>query len=70
MRWLIVLIIVLAVVAAVSLWRRSRRQAALDDGRVRDLQASTEARRRLDDHRNPTDGSAGSGAGGVGAWGV
>ncbi|MFG3420980.1 hypothetical protein ACIBTZ_22200 [Micromonospora sp. NPDC049460] len=66
MRWLMVLIIVLAVVAAVWLWRRSQQKASLDDGQIRNLQASTEARRRLDEHRNPSDGSAGSGAGGVG----
>ncbi|GGL88170.1 MULTISPECIES: hypothetical protein [Micromonospora] len=66
MRWLVVLIIGVVVVAAVSLWRRSQRKAALDEGQIRNLQASTEARRRLDEHRNPSDGSAGSGAGGVG----
>ncbi|MET8909163.1 hypothetical protein [Micromonospora sp. NPDC004551] len=56
MRWLVILIVVLLVLAALALWRRSRRTADRDR-QVRDLAASAEARRRLDDHRNPTDGS-------------
>ncbi|MCX4390107.1 hypothetical protein OG777_24730 [Micromonospora peucetia] len=66
MRWLMILIIVLAVIAAVWLWRRSQKASLDVDGQVRNRQASTEARRRLDEHRNPSDGSPGSGAGGVG----
>ncbi|MER5702564.1 hypothetical protein ABT023_11530 [Micromonospora sp. NPDC002296] len=66
-----ILIIALAVVAAVWLWRRTRKAPLDIDGQVRNRQASTEARRRLDEHRNPSDGSSGSGAGGVGGvWGV
>ncbi|MFC0028655.1 hypothetical protein ACFFMM_03850 [Micromonospora chaiyaphumensis] len=57
MRWLIVPIVVLVALAALALWRRSRRTAADGDRQVHDLAASAEARRRLDDHRNPTDGS-------------
>lgn len=56
MRWLILLIIIAAAVAAAGLWRRSRR-TPVDGRQVRDLRASAEARRRLDDHRNRTDGS-------------
>ncbi|MFI5849117.1 hypothetical protein ACIA8B_24115 [Micromonospora chalcea] len=66
MRWLILLLIIAAAVAAVALWLRSR-QAPVDGGQVRDLQASAEARRRLDDHRNRTDGGN-TGSGGVGGW--
>ncbi|MCZ7439506.1 hypothetical protein O7598_24095 [Micromonospora sp. WMMC241] len=58
MRWLIVIILVVVVaLVALASWRRIRRNAGDPDGRVRDLAASAEARRRLDDHRNPTDGS-------------
>ncbi|WP_329007880.1 hypothetical protein OG271_19700 [Micromonospora rifamycinica] len=59
MRWLIIiiLIVVLLAVVALALWRRSRRTAIDGDRQVRDLAASAEARRRLDAHRNPTDGS-------------
>ncbi|MBB5826929.1 hypothetical protein [Micromonospora carbonacea] len=67
MRWLIILIIVLAVAAAVWLWRRSRRASIDASGQLLDQQASTEARRRLDEHRNRSDGS-GTGSGGVGGW--
>ncbi|WFE38648.1 hypothetical protein [Micromonospora sp. WMMD998] len=56
MRWLIVILVVAVLVALVA-WRRLRRSAADPAGEVRDLAASAEARRRLDDHRNPTDGS-------------
>ncbi|MFI2649709.1 MULTISPECIES: hypothetical protein [Micromonospora] len=56
MRWLIILIVVLLVLVALAFWRR-RRAAADEDRQIRDLAASGEARRRLDDHRNPTDGS-------------
>lgn len=65
-RWLIVLIIIAAAVAAVALWRHSRK-TPVDGGQVRDLQASAVARRRLDDHRNRTDGGN-TGSGGVGGW--
>ncbi|WBB72574.1 hypothetical protein O7602_23140 [Micromonospora sp. WMMD1128] len=57
MRWLIVILVVVVVLVALAIWRRLRRSAADPAGRVRDLAASAEARRRLDDHRNPTDGS-------------
>ncbi|MEU1684070.1 hypothetical protein [Micromonospora sp. NPDC005707] len=57
MRWFVILIVVLLVIAALAFWRRNRRTAADADRQVRDLAASAEARRRLDDHRNPTDGS-------------
>ncbi|MFJ8688373.1 hypothetical protein [Micromonospora wenchangensis] len=57
MRWLIVLIVVLVALAAVAWWRRGRRPVTDGDRQVRDLAASEQARRRLDDHRNPTDGS-------------
>ncbi|OKI86609.1 hypothetical protein A6A27_39860 [Micromonospora sp. CB01531] len=57
MRWLVILIVVLLVLVALALWRRSRRTATDGDHQVRNLAASAEARRRLDDHRNPTDGS-------------
>lgn len=66
MRWLILLIIIAAAVSAAGLWRRSRR-TPVDGRQVRDLQASAEARRRLDDHRNGADGSN-TGSGGVGGW--
>ncbi|MFF3855462.1 hypothetical protein [Micromonospora sp. NPDC002575] len=63
MRWLVLLVILLVAVAAVWLWRPSRRASIDASGRVLDQQASTEARRRLDEHRNRSDGS-----GGVGGW--
>ncbi|MET8832730.1 hypothetical protein ABZV78_02260 [Micromonospora sp. NPDC004540] len=63
MRWLAILIVVLLVLVALALWRR-RRAATDGDRQVRDLAASAEARRRLDDHRNPTDGSNIRGSGG------
>ncbi|MFE9185953.1 hypothetical protein ACFYMB_21805 [Micromonospora haikouensis] len=66
-RWLLILVIVLAVVVAVWLWRRSRRAAVDAPSRILDQQASTEARKRLDEHRNRSDGS-GTGSGGVGGW--
>ncbi|MFI7436826.1 hypothetical protein [Micromonospora haikouensis] len=62
-----ILIIVLVAVTAVWLWRRSRRASIDAAGRLLDQQASTEARRRLDEHRNRSDGS-GTGSGGVGGW--
>ncbi|MGC5659870.1 hypothetical protein ACN261_05600 [Micromonospora sp. WMMD723] len=57
MRWLIILIVVLVALAAVAWWRRGRRPVTDGDQQVRDLTASAQARRRLDDHGNPTDGS-------------
>ncbi|MBM7082343.1 hypothetical protein ACN267_28145 [Micromonospora sp. WMMD734] len=57
MRWLIILVVVLVALAAVAWWRRGRRAVTDGDRQVRDLTASEQARRRLDDHRNPTDGS-------------
>jgi uncharacterized membrane protein YfcA len=66
MRWLMVLVAVLVIIAAVWLWRRSRSVPPDVDSRIRDLRASAEARTRLEEHRNPRDGSAGSGSGGVG----
>jgi hypothetical protein len=67
MRWLIVLIIVVA--AAWLMLRLRGRRAVLDHKRINELDASAAARRRLDEHRNPRDGSPGSGSGGVGGWG-
>ncbi|WP_433348742.1 hypothetical protein [Micromonospora sp. CA-111912] len=61
-----VLIAVLVVISAVWLWRRSRNMPPDADSRIRNLRASTDARTRLDEHRNPSQGSAGSGSGGVG----
>ncbi|MGW5667990.1 hypothetical protein [Micromonospora sp. NPDC003776] len=66
MRWLILLIIIAATVSAAGLWRRTRR-TPVDGDQVRGLQASAEARRRLDDHRNRTDGSNIDNRG-VGGW--
>ncbi|SCG61155.1 hypothetical protein [Micromonospora humi] len=58
MRWLIIiLVIVVVVLAALASWRRVRREPGDPSVKARDLAASAEARRRLDDHRNPTDGS-------------
>ncbi|WP_405092636.1 hypothetical protein OG767_06740 [Micromonospora sp. NBC_01392] len=57
MRWLIIVLALVAVLVALASWRRLRRHPDGADGQVRDLAASAEARRRLDDHRNPTDGS-------------
>ncbi|SBT43629.1 hypothetical protein GA0070611_2393 [Micromonospora auratinigra] len=57
MGWLVILVVVLPALAALAWWRRHRRAAVDGDQRVRDLAASAQARRRLDDHRNPTDGS-------------
>ncbi|WP_089156785.1 hypothetical protein [Micromonospora sp. NBS 11-29] len=58
MRWILILIpvVVLVVLTALAL-RRHRLRRSPDAGQIRDLAASAEARRRLDDHRNPTDGS-------------
>ncbi|WP_328338565.1 hypothetical protein [Micromonospora sp. NBC_00421] len=67
MRWLIILIIVVVAAVAVWLWRRSRLAPIDPDRRILDQQASAEARNRLDEHRNRTDGS-GTGSGGVGGW--
>ncbi|WP_349875741.1 hypothetical protein ABIH81_15915 [Micromonospora sp. HUAS YX12] len=66
MRWVILILVIVAAVFVVGLLRR-RRQTRLDGRQVRDLRASAEARRRLDDHRNRTDGSN-TGSGGVGGW--
>ncbi|MFG1673048.1 hypothetical protein [Micromonospora sp. NPDC049282] len=57
MRWLIVIVVVVVVLAALASWRRFRREPGDPTAQARDLAASAEARRRLDDHRNPTDGS-------------
>ncbi|MFE9691543.1 hypothetical protein [Micromonospora sp. NPDC005806] len=62
MRWFIVLIIIVLAVLAARLWRRTRRAPIDGDRQVRDLRASTEARRRLDDQRSRED------RGGVGGW--
>ncbi|MFF0656666.1 hypothetical protein [Micromonospora tulbaghiae] len=66
MRWVILILVIVAAVFVVGLLRR-RRQTRVDGRQVRDLRASAEARRRLDDHRNRTDGSN-TGSGGVGGW--
>ncbi|MFD4206718.1 hypothetical protein ACFWRG_12095 [Micromonospora tulbaghiae] len=66
MRWVILVLVIVAAVFVVGLLRR-RRQTRVDGRQVRDLRASAEARRRLDDHRNRTDGSN-TGSGGVGGW--
>ncbi|MDO3703629.1 hypothetical protein Q3W71_18350 [Micromonospora sp. C28SCA-DRY-2] len=63
MRWFIVLLLVVLVAVAVLTWARARGRR-LDEGQVRDLRESAAARKRLDEHRNPTEGSAGSGSGG------
>ncbi|MGV9765333.1 hypothetical protein [Micromonospora tulbaghiae] len=67
MRWVILVLVIAAAVFVVGLLRR-RRPTRVDGRQVRDLRASAEARRRLDDHRNRTDGSN-TGSGGVGGWG-
>ncbi|NES15192.1 MULTISPECIES: hypothetical protein [Micromonospora] len=59
MRWLLVLIVI---ALAVWLWRRTRRAPLDGDRELRDLRASSEARRRLDDQRSRED------RGGVGGW--
>ncbi|MEU8070648.1 MULTISPECIES: hypothetical protein [unclassified Micromonospora] len=66
MRWVILVLVIAAAVFVAGLLRR-RRQTRVDGRRVRDLRASAEARRRLDDHRNRSDGSN-TGSGGVGGW--
>lgn len=59
MRWLVIPIII---ALAVWLWRRTRRAPLDGDRELRDLRASSEARRRYDDQRGRED------RGGVGGW--
>ncbi|MBO4209152.1 hypothetical protein [Micromonospora echinofusca] len=65
MRWLVFLIILVAVGVTVWLWRRSRRVPPDIDSQLRHQQASNEARKQFDEHRNR---SGSSGAHGFGAW--